>query len=80
MTELPCARVRGSVSSDVTRILCSEAVNSLQERAFSPFKQGLGPFPSRGETIRWVEPTVLLKTRFLEWTDEGKLRHAQIID
>ncbi|MCB8815612.1 hypothetical protein LJE72_08690 [Desulfosporosinus sp. SRJS8] len=34
----------------------------------------------RDETIRWVEPTLLLKKRFLEWTDEGKLRYAQITD
>ncbi|KJR46826.1 hypothetical protein UF75_2755 [Desulfosporosinus sp. I2] len=58
----------------------SEAVKSIQEKASSPFKPGLGPYPSRGETIRWLEPTLLLKTRFLEWTDEGKLRHAQIIE
>lgn len=70
----------GSVSSGVNRILRSEAVRSIQESDSSPFKRGLGPFPSRGETIRWVEPTLLLKTRFLEWTDEGKLRHAQIIE
>lgn len=70
----------GSVSSGVSRILRSETVKSIQERASSPFKRGLGPFPSRGETIRWIEPNLILKTRFLEWTDEGKLRHAQIIE
>jgi len=69
----------GTVSNGVTRILKSEDALSIRERSSSPFTKGMGPKPSRGETIRWVEPTILLKTRFLEWTDEGKLRHAQII-
>jgi len=69
----------GTVSNGVTRILKSEDALSIRERSSSPFTKGMGPNPSRGETIRWVEPTILLKTQFLEWTDEGKLRHAQII-
>lgn len=58
-------RYVGAVSSGITRILHSEAVKLIQERASSPFKHSLGPIPSRGETIRWVGPTLLLKTRFL---------------
>ncbi len=73
-------RYVGTVSGGVSCILRSEVAESLQERASSPFKHGLGPFPSRDETIRWVEPTLLLKTQFLEWNDEGKLRHARIIE
>jgi len=69
----------GTVSSGVSRFLLSETAESVKEREASPFDTGVGPKPSRGEIIRWVEPTIRLKTRFLEWTDEGKLRHAQII-
>ena len=69
----------GTVSNGVTRILKSEDALSIRERPSSPFTKGRGPKPSRGETISWIEPTMLLKTRFLEWTDEGKLRHAQLI-
>jgi bifunctional non-homologous end joining protein LigD len=68
----------GSVSNGVASILKNESVLTLSERSSSPF-EGIGPKPSRGETIRWVEPTLPLKTRFLEWTEGGKLRHAQII-
>ena len=69
----------GTVSNGVTSILKSQAALSLRERSSSPFTHGIGPKPSRGETIRWVEPTLPLKTRFSEWTEGGKLRHAQII-
>ena len=68
----------GTVSNGVTSILRSEGALSIRERETSPFV-GWGPIPGRGETIRWIEPTLLLKTRFLDWTDEGKLRHAQLI-
>jgi len=69
----------GTVSNGVTHILKSEDALSIRERSSSPFTKGMGPNPRHGETIRWIEPTMLLKTRFLEWTDEGKLRHAQLI-
>ena len=69
----------GTVSNGVTRFLKSEDVLAIRERSSSPFTKGMGPNPSRGETIRWIEPIMPLKTRFLEWTDEGKLRHAQLI-
>lgn len=68
-----------SVSNGAMRLLNNKTLQLLRERSSSPFT-GLGPTPGRGESIRWVEPTVALKTRFLEWTDEGKLRHAQIIE
>lgn len=68
----------GTVSNGVSRLLRNEGASAFREKESSPFT-GIGPRPGRGENIRWVEPTVLLKTRFLEWTDEGKLRHAQII-
>lgn len=69
----------GTVSNGVTRSLNSQDALSIRERSSSPFAQGTGPSTGRGETIRWLEPTMLLETRFLEWTDEGKLRHAQLI-
>lgn len=68
----------GTVSNGATSILRSEVALSIRERETSPFV-GRGPTPGQGETIRWLEPTMLLKTKFLEWTDEGKLRHAQLI-
>ena len=68
----------GTVSNGVTNIHKSKAALSIRERSSSPFK-GIGPKLSSGETIRWLEPTMLLKTRFMEWTDEGKLRHAQLV-
>lgn len=68
----------GTVSNGATSILRSEVALSIRESETSPFV-GRGPTPGRGETIRWLEPTMLLKTKFLEWTDEGKLRHAQLI-
>ena len=69
----------GTVSSGVTRFMRSDAALSLTGRASSPFDSGAGPTHDSGGTIRWVEPTIRLKTRFLEWTDGGKLRNAQII-
>ena len=69
----------GTVSNGATHIYESKDISSLKERTSSPFNGRVVPRSCQGETIRWVEPTILLKTRFLEWTDEGKLRHAQII-
>lgn len=42
----------------------------------SPFAHG--PKPGSGEQVIWVKPGPRVRVRFLEWTDEGKLRHGSI--
>ena len=36
-------------------------------------------FQTKGQKVFTARSTMFLKTKFLEWTDEGKLRHAQIV-
>lgn len=68
----------GSVSSGVSRL--SRQIQEAKSliRAESPFT-GSGPGLAAGEEVVWAEPIIPVKVRFLEWTDEGKFRHGQII-
>jgi bifunctional non-homologous end joining protein LigD len=44
-------------------------------RQNSPFKNR----PDIASQVQWVEPKVTCRVRFLEWTQEGNLRHATVV-
>jgi bifunctional non-homologous end joining protein LigD len=44
-------------------------------RAGSPFKNK----PDVTAPIHWVEPKLTCRVRFLEWTKDGRLRHATLV-
>jgi len=65
----------GSVSNGLGHL------NGLEKLVFvnrNPFS-GEEPKPAFNERICWVEPRYVVQVSFLEWTDDGKLRHGRIV-
>lgn len=66
----------GSVSLGINKIPWENIKDCGQSE--NPF-MGNKLLSMPGEQIIWVKPEFAVTVRFLEWTDEGKLRHGQII-
>ncbi|MHB8124024.1 MAG: ATP-dependent DNA ligase [Desulfitobacteriaceae bacterium] len=66
----------GSVAQGINKV----AWNKIKDygQSIIPFA-GNKPQTKYNEEIIWVKPVLPVTVRFLEWTDEGKLRHGQII-
>jgi bifunctional non-homologous end joining protein LigD len=63
----------------------SQGINKVAWEKIKDYGQSANPFVGnmpqsiKGEEIIWVKPFLPVTVRFLEWTDEGKIRHGQII-
>lgn len=66
----------GSVAQGIKKLAWEKIKDYGQSE--SPFSVNK-PQIFSSEEIIWVKPVFPVKVRFLEWTDEGKLRHGQII-
>lgn len=71
-------RLAGNVSSGITQRQWS-ALKEYLEGANPPGQACPFQFSGRMPNVRWAKPEIRIKVRYLEWTDDLKLRNPSII-